>query len=154
MKIKLRNARKIALVTSLALVGLFLSLGYIGPSNAAVRADWAFPSGYNPHGGYVDRIIFHVYPSTDIAQALLALQAGQVYAYDERLGHENVPELDADPYITVTSTEGSIYRQFTMQCERFPTNITGYRRAISYALDKYLVVENEGVPERILFKIS
>ncbi|MFX1319248.1 MAG: ABC transporter substrate-binding protein [Promethearchaeota archaeon] len=134
--------RKISLVTAIALVGLFLSLAYIAPQNASVRADWTYPSGYNPHGGYVDRLTFIVYPSEDIATALLALQSGEVYSYDERIPHQSVAELEANPAITVTSIAGAIYRQLTMQCSRFPTNISGYRVALSYALDKTVVVAN------------
>ncbi len=142
MNSELTKLRKITLVTAIALVGLFLSLAYITPQNASVRATWTYASGYDPHGGYVDRITFVVYPSEDIAQALLALQANQVYSYDERIPHQSVAELDADPDIEVTSIQGAIYRQFTMQCQRFPTNITGYRFALNQALDKPLVVAN------------
>lgn len=101
---------------------------------------WTYPSGYDPHGGYVDRLRFIVYPSEDIDAALFALQSGYVYSYDERIPHQSVPELQANPDIGVTSELGNSYRQFTMNCDRFPTNITGYRRALSYALNKYAVV--------------
>jgi ABC-type transport system substrate-binding protein len=87
-------------------------------------------------------LTFIVYPSEDIATALLALQSGEVYSYDERIPHQSVAELEANPAITVSSIPGAIYRQFTMQCSRFPTNITGYRVALSYALDKPAVVAN------------
>ncbi|MHA2427883.1 MAG: hypothetical protein ACXADB_07665, partial [Candidatus Hermodarchaeia archaeon] len=127
---------KISLVTAIALVGLFLSLAYITPQSASVRADWTYPSGYDPHGGYVDRVTFIVYPSEDIAQALLALQAGTVYSYDERIPHQSVAELEANPAIEVTSVAGTIYRQFTLQCQRFPTNMTGYLVAMAQSLDK------------------
>jgi ABC-type transport system substrate-binding protein len=142
MNSELTKLKKISLVTAIALVGLFLSLAYITPQNASVRADWTYPSGYDPHGGYVDRLTFIVYPSEDIAQALLALQAGTVYSYDERIPHQSVAELEANPAIEVTSVAGTIYRQFTLQCQRFPTNITGYRVAMAQALDKPTIVAN------------
>ena len=142
MNSELTKLKKISLVTAIALVGLFLSLAYISPQGASVAAQWEYPSGYDPHGGYVDRLTFIVYPSEDIAQALLALQAGSVYSYDERIPHQSVAELEANPAIEVSSVAGTIYRQFTMQCQRFPTNLTGYRVALSYALDKPTVVAN------------
>jgi ABC-type transport system substrate-binding protein len=112
----------------------------------SVNALWTYPSGYDPHGGYIDRLVFRVYPSEDIAQALLALQAGTVYSIDERLNlyyfSESIPELEANPDIEVTSEVGGRYQQFTMQCQRFPTNISGYRVALAHALDKHLIVEN------------
>jgi ABC-type transport system substrate-binding protein len=102
---------------------------------------WTYPSGYDPHGGYVDRITFIVYPSEDIAQALLALQQGLVSSYDEQIPLELTPELVANPAVEVSSELGASYRHFTLQCQRFPTNMTGYRLALAYALDKSLVVE-------------
>ncbi len=142
MNSELTKLTKISLVTAIALVGLFLSLAYITPQNQSVRADWTYPSGYDPHGGYVDRLTFIVYPSEDIAQALLALQAGTVYSYDERIPHQSVAELEANPAIEVTSVAGTIYRQLTLQCQRFPTNITGYRVAMAQGLDKPTIVAN------------
>jgi ABC-type transport system substrate-binding protein len=142
MNSELTKLKKISLVTAIALVGLFLSLAYINPQQMSVSADWEYDSGYNPHGGYVDRLTFIVYPSEDIAAALLALQAGTVFSYDERIPHQSVAELESNPAITVSSVAGTIYRQLTMNCARFPTNITGFRVALSYALDKSVVVTN------------
>ena len=51
-------------------------------------------------------------------------------------------ELTANPDIEVTSELGTIYRQFTLNCDRFPTNLTGYRVALAQALNKYTAVEN------------
>ncbi len=140
MKNKLSNLKRISLVTAIALVGLFLSLAYVQPSMTA-RADWTYQSGYNPHGGYIDRLTYIVYPSEDQAQALLALQANQLYGFDERVPAASVPDLEATPGVEVTSELGIIYRQFTLNCQRFPTNLTGYRLAVAYALDKFAVCE-------------
>jgi ABC-type transport system substrate-binding protein len=118
------------------------SVVLIQPRFTSVQATWTYPSGFDPHGGYIDRLIFRIYPSEDIAQALLALQAGTVYSYDERIPYQSIQELVANPAIDVTSEVGTIYRQFTMQCQRFPTNITGYRVALAYALDKLTIVAN------------
>ncbi len=128
-------------------VGLFLVVVLFGwlfnqPLAVSVQSNWTYPSSYDPHGGYVDRLTFMVYPSEDIAQALLALQDGSVFSYDERIPHQSVMELEANPAIEVGSEPGTIYRQFTLQCQRFPTNITGYRVALAHVLDKPTVVQN------------
>lgn len=141
MKNKLSKVKRLTLVTAIALVGLFLSLAYLAPQSYTTRADWSYASGYNPHGGYLDRITYVVYPSEDQAQALLALQAGQVYGFDERVPADSVPDLEATAGVEVTSELGVIYRQFTLNCEKFPTNMTGYRLAVAYALDKFAVTE-------------
>ncbi|MFX1566017.1 MAG: ABC transporter substrate-binding protein, partial [Promethearchaeota archaeon] len=98
--------------------------------------------GYDPHGGYVDRLLFIVYPQEDIAHALFALQAGSVSSYDGSVPYHSVAELQANPAIDVTSELGSHFRQFTLQCQRFPTNLTGYRMALAYAVNKSVIVEN------------
>jgi ABC-type transport system substrate-binding protein len=83
-----------------------------------------------------------VYSSEDWEEALWALQAGSVYSYDEQIPSERVQDLELHPRVTVTSQPGTRYRQFNFQCQRFPTNITGYRKALAYALDKPSVVAN------------
>lgn len=133
--------KKVTIITSLALAGLFLSLAYLSPTMTA-RATWTYPSGFDPHGGYIDRWTWVVYPSEDYAQAILALQSGIVDAYDERVYSTSVPDLEAIPGVSVTSELGIIYRQFTLNCQRFPTNVTGYRVAMAYALDKIAVCES------------
>ncbi|MFW9935531.1 MAG: ABC transporter substrate-binding protein [Candidatus Thorarchaeota archaeon] len=104
-------------------------------------ATWTYPSGYNPHGGYVDRIWFFVFPSEDMDVALHSLQVGSVHTYDDSISNNSIYELSFNSAIEISSELGYAYRQFTLQCQRFPTNITGYRRALAYSLDKYRVVE-------------
>ncbi len=129
-------------LVTLSFIIILLGLTTTQPQSLSAQVLWSYPSGYDPHGGYVDRLLFIVYPSEDMAEALLALQVGTVYSYDERIPHSAVVELEANPAIEVTSVPGTIYRQFTMNCERFPTNITGYRVALAQALDKPGVVAN------------
>jgi ABC-type transport system substrate-binding protein len=105
-----------------------------------VQTTWTYPSGYDPHGGYIDRLTFVVYPSEDIPQALLALQQGSVYSYDEPVPYDSIFDLEATPGIEVTSELGTAYQQFTFQCQRFPTNLSLYRVALAQALDKTRVV--------------
>lgn len=122
---------------------LLFSVGLIQPEIISVKAQWTYPSGYDPHGGYVDRLTFIVYPGEDRGAVFLALQAGTVYSYDENLLlSQEVPELEADPAIEVSSELATWYRMFSCDCDMFPTNLTGYRRALTYALDKHAVVEN------------
>lgn len=106
------------------------------------RATWTYPDGYDPHGLYVDKVTFVVYPRSDEQLGLQALQAGLIYAWDERVPMDNIAELEATPGVEVTSEPGNLYRMFNINCNRFPTNITGYRRAIAYALDKRAVILN------------
>jgi ABC-type transport system substrate-binding protein len=140
MNNKLSNLKKISIVSAIALVGLFLSLAYISPvQTSSVRA-LVYPDGYDPHGVYVDRITYIVYPAADEQLGLQALAANIIHAWDERVPAANIPELEAAG-VTVSTEPGDLYRMFCLNCGRFPTNHTAYRRAVAYALDKEAVVQ-------------
>jgi ABC-type transport system substrate-binding protein len=137
------------LVTAIALTTLFVSLVLVSQPMAA-SADWTFASGFDPHGGYIDTLIWEVYPAGADEAALLALRLGTIDGYDERVGVDQIGPLLATPGVEVRVMLGTIYRQFNLNCVRFPTNITGYRRALAYVTDKYLIVAEStgglGVP--------
>jgi ABC-type transport system substrate-binding protein len=142
MNNKLKNMKKLTLVSAIALVGLFLSLAYVSPiQNASVRATFEYADGYDPHGGYLDKVTFVVYPPEDEQLGLQALQANIIYAWDERVPAANIAELEATAGVEVTTEPGDMYRMFCLNGNRFPTNHTGYRRAISFAMDKAAVVQ-------------
>jgi ABC-type transport system substrate-binding protein len=136
----LAKLKKYSILIALSLVSIFCSsVLFAGPG--VVRAGWVTASGWDPHGAYVDDVVYAVYPSEDIAQAILALRTGEIDAYDERIPYTQLKDLINDPDITVNISLGSIYRQLTLNSERFPTNITGYRRALAFGMDKYKVME-------------
>jgi ABC-type transport system substrate-binding protein len=141
MNNKLSNLRKLTLVSAIALVGLFLSFAYVSPiQTASVRA-LVYADGYDPHGGYLDKVTFVVYPPEDEQLGLQALQANIIYAWDERVPADNIAELEATAGVEVTTEPGDMYRMFCLNGGRFPTNHTAFRRAISFAMDKAAVVQ-------------
>jgi ABC-type transport system substrate-binding protein len=105
-----------------------------------MQLDWTYPSGFSPNGPLVDQLVYFVYPIQDQEVALMQLQAGQLHAYDSSISNSSVYELSFNSEIEVNSELSSVYRQFTLNCQVFPTNITAYRRALAYALDKFRVV--------------
>ena len=105
-----------------------------------MQLDWTYPSGFSPNGPLVDRLVYVVYPAEDQDIALLHLQAGSIHAYDSSISNNSVYELSFNNEIEVNPELSSDYRQFTLNCKLFPTNITGYRRALAFALDKFRVV--------------
>ncbi|MFW9935875.1 MAG: ABC transporter substrate-binding protein [Candidatus Thorarchaeota archaeon] len=106
-----------------------------------MQQDWTYPSGFSPNGPYIDRLAYVVYPYEDQEIALLSLQAGSIDAYDSAISNNSVYELSFNPDVDINSELGDAYRQFTLNCQVFPTNITGYRRALAYTLDKFRVVQ-------------
>ncbi|MFX0151805.1 MAG: ABC transporter substrate-binding protein, partial [Candidatus Hodarchaeota archaeon] len=98
---------------------------------------------FRPQGGYLDELVFVVYPSEDTAQALMALSTGGAQgldAYDERVGPEFLPSLIGVNGVQINITQAMQYRQLSYNCQIFPTNITGFRRAIAFGADKYRAV--------------
>ncbi len=98
---------------------------------------WA--SVFRPHGGYVDEILIKVYEET--SQAMEALQNGEIDVHDYDMLPEYELELRSNPNISVTYTPSASFRTLILNCERFPTNITAYRRAMAFGMDKYKAKE-------------
>ena len=111
-------------------------------SSLTCQADWTYPSGFTPHGPYIDNILFVVYPQEDYPAALLSLGYGQLYAQDESVPASALHLLEENDALEISMTEGLEFRQFILNTQRFPTNITGYRQALAHALDKHAVVES------------
>jgi ABC-type transport system substrate-binding protein len=136
------SPRNRLLFISVLLIGVLICTSpLITNKPNTVRAEWTYPDGYDPHGGYLDRVTFVVYPPEDEQLGLQALQANIIYAWDEKIPVDNTAEISYTAGVEVTTEPGDFYRMFCLNCDRFPTNITGYRRAIAYALDKGAVVQ-------------
>ena len=100
-----------------------------------------YPDGYDPNGGYLDKVTFIVYPPEDKQLGLQALQANLIYAWDERVPAENIVELQTTAGVEVSTEPGDMSRFILFNCNRFPTNITEYRRAFAQALDKHAIIQ-------------
>ncbi|MFX0170540.1 MAG: ABC transporter substrate-binding protein [Candidatus Hodarchaeota archaeon] len=137
----MRKKNLIFVVCALAL----LTLGSMMYASTAAEEVHTFnwPSEFRPQGGYLDELVFVVYPSVDTAQALMALSTGGAQgldAYDERVGPEFLPSLIGVKGVQINITQAMQYRQLSYNCQIFPTNITGFRRAIAFGADKYRAV--------------
>ncbi|MFX0051799.1 MAG: ABC transporter substrate-binding protein [Candidatus Hermodarchaeota archaeon] len=129
-KVKILN-----LVILIGLITIFCASTVFPSSNSVMTATWV--SGFRPHGAYVDEVVFKVYASTDVDQTMLDLQNGVIDAYDEHIQDTYVPSLTSNPDIAVNNYLIPIYRHNSLNCDLFPTNITNFRRAIAFGMDKY-----------------
>ncbi|MFX0171884.1 MAG: hypothetical protein ACFE9L_08190 [Candidatus Hodarchaeota archaeon] len=133
--------RKVKILNLGALIGLItiFCVSTVFPlTDSVMTVTWV--SDFRPIGGYIDELVFVVYPSEDTAQALMTLSTGGAQgldAYDESVGPEFVPSLINVPGVQVKQTQAMQYRQLSFNCQLFPTNITGFRRAITFGADKY-----------------
>ena len=92
----------------------------------------------NRTGAYVDRIVYRVIPSYD--DQILALMDGDVDLIDIQLDNADVGMLLETEGISLSSTLWNGYGYVSINTERYPYNITAFRRALAFALDKKAVV--------------
>lgn len=128
--------KRMLFVATLILLGLCMSFAYWSPTTP-VRASWTYSSGFDPHGGYIDQWIF----SLIFEHQVWGLQAGLIDGINEFLHPDDVSALEMIPDIEVHTGPSLRFRFCEFNCQRFPTNITGYRRALAYAFDKQLACD-------------
>jgi ABC-type transport system substrate-binding protein len=122
------------IVLSGVLAGLFLSSILALP--ILVDADALSLSNVGP---FVDSVVFDVIPNQDTR--ILSLLAGDVeldYSYFDPV---HLPTLLADPDISIDCAVRNGYGHITINCAKYPLNISGFRRAFAFAFNKSRLVE-------------
>ncbi|MFW9805881.1 MAG: ABC transporter substrate-binding protein [Candidatus Thorarchaeota archaeon] len=115
---------------------IIILLGTLSPTLDIVCATFDVPPQLNV-GPYVDKVVYKVIPNGD--QRVLALQAGETELDLSFIEPVHVPTLDADPDIDIYIAPRNGYGHFTINCDKYPLNISGLRRAFAYAFDKMRV---------------
>jgi ABC-type transport system substrate-binding protein len=85
-------------------------------------------------GPYVDKIVYDVIANQD--QRIIALQNGDIEMDSSFFDPVHLPEINADPEINVFTAVRNGYGHYTINCGKYPLNISGLRRAFAYAFDK------------------
>ena len=85
-------------------------------------------------GPYVDGVVYKVIANQD--QRILALQAGEIEMDSSFFDPVHYNTLIADPDIDMFQGFRNGYGHITINCEKYPLNISGLRRAFAYAYDK------------------
>ncbi len=85
-------------------------------------------------GPYIDKVVFKYIQ--DKTQAVLALQSGDIDLLGDWIWYDKLAELDEDPDISIYSALRYGYGHITINCGKYPLNISGFRRAFAYAYDK------------------
>lgn len=125
-------------------MGLFLLVvvansSSLNPSGTPPQfAMWA--SDYTHHGGYIDELWWRVYPSDGDLQATEAVISGEIDAHTGRVQMQlqmGFPISPADVQVQVILANR--YRVLYLNNGKFPLNITGFRRAIAYGMDKHRI---------------
>jgi ABC-type transport system substrate-binding protein len=134
--------KRIKLITALGVFALVLCSSPISISAQTGTAMWA--SDYRHTGGYIDELWWRVYGSGETAQAMLALESGEIDAHSERVQTPYLSSLLRNPDIQVQVTLANRYRVLYLNNAKFPLNITGFRRAIAFGMDKEKI-NNEAI---------
>ena len=94
------------------------------------------PSDLN-QGPYVDKIVYKVITNQDTR--ILALQAGTIEMDNSFFDPVHYETLDTDPDISIFDALRFGYGHITINCDKFPLNMSVFRRAFAFAFDKYRV---------------
>jgi len=100
----------------------------------SVAAD--VPSDINV-GPFVDKLVYKVI--IDPSQTILALQAGTIEMDNSFFNPSYLEQLTLDPDISIFKALRNGYGHITINCDKYPLNMTAFRRAFAYAFDKYQV---------------
>jgi ABC-type transport system substrate-binding protein len=85
-------------------------------------------------GPFVDKIVYKVIANQD--QRILAIQAGEIEMDTSFWDPVHLPTLDSDPDISIFSALRNGYGHITINCRKYPLNISAFRRAFAFAFDK------------------
>ncbi|MFW9845437.1 MAG: ABC transporter substrate-binding protein, partial [Candidatus Thorarchaeota archaeon] len=85
-------------------------------------------------GPFVDKLVYKVIEGED--QNILALINDQIDIVGGQIDPIYLPQLDADADIETSGVLRNGYGQLVINCDKFPLNLTSFRRALAYALDK------------------
>ncbi|UCE10168.1 MAG: hypothetical protein JSW61_14550 [Candidatus Thorarchaeota archaeon] len=127
-----RAKRTIAITLVLA-----FSLMAISPIFAAAQpppaSDWKV-------GPYIDKIVFDVIQQDD--QRILALQNNEIDIIDSFIEPDFVPVVEATENVATASNIRNGYGLVDINTAKYPMNITNFRRAVAFALDKQAIQQD------------
>ncbi len=93
----------------------------------------------NGFGPYVDKIVYNVIEQDD--QQILALQDDDIDLIGSRVDPSYFDELVAAEDIEVATALRNGYGYVTINTAKYPYNLTAFRRALAFALDKQAISE-------------
>lgn len=96
----------------------------------------AIPGGAK-NGPYVDKLVFRVITGTD--QEVLSLLNDQIDLIGEMVDPQFLAQLQAAENIEVANVPRNGYGYLVIKTDKYPFNITNFRRALAFAVDKYAI---------------
>jgi ABC-type transport system substrate-binding protein len=94
----------------------------------------------NPVSGpFIDVLVFKIIP--DENQRILALLNDQIDVIGTGISPSDLSQLESSNEIETAMTPNNKFGYFSINTDKYPFNITAFRRAIAYALDKNFIAE-------------
>lgn len=90
-------------------------------------------------GPYLNKLVYNIIP--DEHRQILALQDGDIDLIGHPVNSSICDKLADVENIAVQTTTSNSYLEFVFNCAKYPLNITSFRRAFAYALDKERMAE-------------
>jgi ABC-type transport system substrate-binding protein len=85
-------------------------------------------------GPYVDRVIYKI--TENYSERILDLRAGATEILSSDILPGDLPSLESDADISFSNIVRNGYGHITINCNKYPFNISAFRRAFAYAFDK------------------
>ena len=117
-------------IIALSFAALFMFMA-ISPMFA--KAQTTVPGHYK-NGPYVDKIVFDVITQDD--QQVLALQDDEIDMIDQQIDPTFLDTLVEAENIEVVNVLRNGYGYVSINCAKYPLNVTAFRRAVAFATDK------------------
>ncbi|MFW9834085.1 MAG: ABC transporter substrate-binding protein, partial [Candidatus Thorarchaeota archaeon] len=114
--------------TSLLIIGLLIPISIFPNLSVAISTNEL------KQGPFIDKIVYDVIANQD--QRILELQNGEIEMDTSFFDPVYLPTIEADSEIDVHTTLRNGYGHLTINCQKYPLNISGLRRAMAYAIDK------------------
>ena len=113
---------------------LFAGLFVVAFSPSVAVQSQAIPTNNLNIGPYVDRVSYNIVGSED--QRILSLESSETQFSITPISSTYFPSLENDMDISFSNTFRNGYGHITINCNKYPFNISAFRRAFAYAFDK------------------
>jgi ABC-type transport system substrate-binding protein len=118
-----------------SLVAAFLIMA-VSPAFAQAQTT----TGHFKTGPFVDKIVFDVITQED--QQVIALQDDEIDIIDQQLDPTYLDTLIEAENVEVANILRNGYGYVTINCAKYPFNITAFRRALAFATDKEAISDD------------
>ncbi len=133
-------------ISALAAVVLVILFMVPTESASAQQSDRCFlPACREQWGPYVDKIVYIIIPEE--SQQIQALLDDEIDMIDHPINTTFVDDLLDVEDIECCTTSSNAYMEFVFNCAKYPFNITAFRRAFAFALDKEKIADIWSHPE-------